>query len=334
MEERLKKYIKYIESRVNELSTVSEKNSQRGKNTVGSSIEKEKTDLLTQIGFFQHERLVHLIVTVLFAIMTIMAFVVVMIDVSLGALALLFLFTCLLIPYIRHYYILENGIQKLYKLFDRLEKIEESEIKVVAFTFDDGPLEYSLESSAMSILHTLKEYDQHATFFYVGDKINEENQKEIGYAKSIGCEIGNHGFSHRVLTELSKEEIEEEMKATEELLTRITGEPICSTRLPYLACNETVLKTIETPIISCSVDSRDWDEASTEKIIDAVLTAESNGQLDGAIVLMHETYYTTASAVQYLVPTLIKKGYRIVSVSELAVIKNVTLKPHHVYTRL
>ncbi len=334
MEERLKSYIKYIESRVNELTAISKNKSQGGTIPVSSLIEKEKTELLTQIGFFQHERLVHLIVTVLFAIMTIMAFVVVMTYVSLGALVLLLLFICLLIPYIRHYYILENGTQKLYKLYDSLVKMEEQEVKVVALTFDDGPLEFAKESSAMSILHTLKEHEQHATFFYVGEKINKENQKEIEYAKSIGCEIGNHGLSHREFTKLSKEEIGEELNTTNELLAKITGDSAYHTRLPYLSCNEMICKAIETPIISCSIDSRDWDGVSTEDIIDTILTAESNGELDGAIVLMHETYYTTASAVQYLVPLLIKKGYQLVTVSELAAIKKVTLKSHHVYTRL
>ena len=75
---------------------------------------------LVQIGFFQHERLIHLIVTVTFAILTIMSFVA-----SLGVgmpalLALTLLFVVLLIPYIMHYYTLENEVQKMYVQYDRI----------------------------------------------------------------------------------------------------------------------------------------------------------------------------------------------------------------------
>lgn len=75
---------------------------------------------LIQVSFFQHERLVHLIVTVTFAVlemlcicMTIMSF-----TPFLGILALLLL--VLLIPYVRHYYILENEVQKMYDQYDKL----------------------------------------------------------------------------------------------------------------------------------------------------------------------------------------------------------------------
>ena len=75
---------------------------------------------LVQIGFFQHERLIHLIVTVTFAILTLMSFVA-----SLGVgmpalLALTLLFVVLLIPYIMHYYTLENEVQKMYVQYDRI----------------------------------------------------------------------------------------------------------------------------------------------------------------------------------------------------------------------
>lgn len=77
---------------------------------------------LTQIAFFQHERLIHLIVTVLFAILT---FAVLFVDIfafSLGMSALLLLLLVLLVPYIMHYYRLENGVQKMYRQYDELQK--------------------------------------------------------------------------------------------------------------------------------------------------------------------------------------------------------------------
>ncbi len=84
-------------------------------------MEHEKAELLVQIGFFQHERLVHLIVTVLFALMTILVFLYTMLEFSVWAGVLLLLLLALLIPYIKHYYLLENGTQKLYQYYDKLE---------------------------------------------------------------------------------------------------------------------------------------------------------------------------------------------------------------------
>lgn len=77
---------------------------------------------LTQIGFFQHERLIHLIVTMTFALMTIMTLVGICMTGYMPLAALMVLLLVLLIPYIRHYYILENGTQTLYRYYDLLEK--------------------------------------------------------------------------------------------------------------------------------------------------------------------------------------------------------------------
>ena len=80
---------------------------------------------LTQIAFFQHERLVHLIVTVVFALLEMMSFLALQFAFSPELMALSLMILILLIPYIRHYYILENGVQKMYKQYDKMmEKIE------------------------------------------------------------------------------------------------------------------------------------------------------------------------------------------------------------------
>ena len=60
--------------------------------------EKFRQEYLVHLSFYQHERLVHLLVTILFAILTFI----------------------LLIPYIRHYYFLENSVQKMYDLYEKL----------------------------------------------------------------------------------------------------------------------------------------------------------------------------------------------------------------------
>ena len=79
---------------------------------------------LIKISFFQHERIVHLIVMVLFALMTLgtlIAFIFMQHD-SAALFILTILFIGLLIPYIRHYYFLENQTQELYKDYDELLK--------------------------------------------------------------------------------------------------------------------------------------------------------------------------------------------------------------------
>ena len=76
--------------------------------------------MLQQISFFQHERLVHLIVTMTFAIMAVLSMAAAVTTGSLPLLGLFSAFLVLLVPYIRHYFILENGVQKLYEYYDRI----------------------------------------------------------------------------------------------------------------------------------------------------------------------------------------------------------------------
>lgn len=75
---------------------------------------------LIQISFFQHERLIHLIVTVLFALLTFMALAIFFIAEYTPILALVLLLLVLLVPYIGHYYTLENEVQKMYAQYDAI----------------------------------------------------------------------------------------------------------------------------------------------------------------------------------------------------------------------
>ena len=82
---------------------------------------------LHQIAFFSHERLIHLIVTALFSILAVGSFFAFFFsamagEFQLGLLILFLLFFILLVPYIAHYYLLENGVQKMYRQYDELVK--------------------------------------------------------------------------------------------------------------------------------------------------------------------------------------------------------------------
>lgn len=206
--------------------------------------------------------------------------------------------------------------------------------KLVAFTFDDGPVAYAEDSTAMRILKTYENYGQQATFFYWGDHIKEECVPEMKFAQSIGCEAGNHTFTHCFLTEKTVEEIKEELAKTATAIEDALGVAPVLMRLPYLASNETVIDTVEYPMINCSVDSKDWSGISTEEIIKNIMDAEAAGELENAVVLMHEQYGTTAAAVEYLLPTLIEKGYRFVTVSELAKKNGIVLENHKIYGKM
>lgn len=86
--------------------------------------EEELTEMLarhmTEIQFFMHERLIHLIVTVLFALGTFMTIFTYLLTDNIGLIALGVLLIVLLAPYIKHYYLLENGVQKMYIQYDKL----------------------------------------------------------------------------------------------------------------------------------------------------------------------------------------------------------------------
>lgn len=86
----------------------------------GTDWEAVLQEHLTQVSFFQHERLIHLIVTVTFAILTMLALAIYCIAEYMPMLALIVLLLVLLIPYIGHYYTLENEVQKMYAQYDEI----------------------------------------------------------------------------------------------------------------------------------------------------------------------------------------------------------------------
>ena len=106
MEKRMKEYLAQIDSLL-EQPCLDDQNTE---------IERH----LIQISFFQHERLIHLIVTVVFALLEMMSFLACVFAFSPGLVLLTLLILVLLIPYIRHYYILENGVQKMYQQYDQM----------------------------------------------------------------------------------------------------------------------------------------------------------------------------------------------------------------------
>lgn len=108
MWKELKEFIAYMDNETSKELTEQEK-------------EKLNKELQTKIGYFQHERIVHLIVMFLVAVCTIIAMMSFVAFESIGVALLFVALMCLLVPYIVHYFHLENGVQKLYTYYDKVK---------------------------------------------------------------------------------------------------------------------------------------------------------------------------------------------------------------------
>ncbi len=197
---------------------------------------------------------------------------------------------------------------------------------MIAISFDDGTNPYGKR-----IIDALAKEDFRATFFYVGDWISDESQ--VKYAYSKGMEVANHTKSHPDLSKKSASEIRSEYDQCAAKLKNIIGtEPSKLLRLPYLAYNSTVQSTLnDVPLITCAIDTEDWNGASKDQIVNKVKQAMSNGSADGAIILCHETYATTAAAIEELAPYIKAQGWQIVTISEMFEAKGKQLKGGQIY---
>ncbi len=206
---------------------------------------------------------------------------------------------------------------------------------MVAISFDDGAVGSSPSSSSMRIINALAGSGFHSTFFYVGDWTNgSDDENEIKYAYSKGMEIANHTTTHPKLTEKSPQEIRYEYDTTQAKLKNIIGaDPSPLMRLPFLDCDSKVTSTLnDVALISCKIDTGDWNHATKDDIIAKVVNAMNDGSLRNSIVLCHETYDTTAEAMEYLAPYLKSQGWQIVTISEMFAVNGKQLQGGNVYT--
>lgn len=188
-----------------------------------------------------------------------------------------------------------------------LRKIDKNK-KMVALTYDDGPSIYTPR-----ILKTLKENNSVATFFVVGNRVPMYSDT-VKKAYGMGCEIGNHTYEHKILTRADAAGIREQVSKTNAAVKNITGTDPIVMRPPGGCVNDTVKSQTGMPMILWSIDTLDWRTRNAASTKTAVLDHVK----DGDIVLMHDLYEATANASTTIIPTLVERGYQLVTVSELA----------------
>ena len=187
----------------------------------------------------------------------------------------------------------------------------------IAFTFDDGPGEYTDE-----LLDCLEENNAHATFFMLGQNVGSW-ESTVQRMADIGCEIGSHSWDHPNLYDLSMDSVAKEFSDTDAALEKACGQKASVARAPYGNWSDDIISTVGKPFFTWSLDSMDWSYLDVNKNYDAVM----NGDLtDGSIILMHDIHEPSVQAAIKMIPELVQKGYKLMTVSELAAAKGVTLQ--------
>ena len=196
--------------------------------------------------------------------------------------------------------------------------------KYVALTFDDGPS----GRYTRHLLEGLREREVKATFLLCGYRIAQfpELTRRI-YEQ--GHEIGHHGYSHASMKTMSRRDIAREIQETEAILPE--GCQPVFLRPPGGEVSDGVFQVAQArqlAILRWSVDPRDWETRDALAVESAVL--ETVG--DGDIILLHDMTDSSVRAALEIIDRLKEQGFRFVTVSELAELRDVRLQPGKIYT--
>lgn len=184
----------------------------------------------------------------------------------------------------------------------------------IALTFDDGPH----PTYTKEILDLLDEYGVKATFFVVGQNVGyypELVKAEI----DAGHEVGNHTYSHANLRRESYDAVCREIGETERLVYEDTDFRTHLLRPPGGIYNQAVCDAAadyDYTLVLWSIDTRDWAHNPSDKIAKDILTNVRGGD----IILFHDYIAErspTVAALRKVIPELLSRGFRFVTVSEL-----------------
>lgn len=195
--------------------------------------------------------------------------------------------------------------------------------KYVALTFDDGPS----GRYTRHLLEGLRERDVKATFLLCGYRIAQYPELTQQLFRE-GHEIGYHGYSHSTMSTMSRRDIARELEDTAAVLPADCV-PLFL-RPPGGQTSDAVLqvaKARQLAILGWSVDPRDWATRDAMAVESAVL----GNVRDGDIILLHDMTDSSVQAALDIVDQLKSQGFRFVTVSELAALRDVTITPGHVY---
>lgn len=192
---------------------------------------------------------------------------------------------------------------------------------MIALTFDDGPGEYT-----ETLLDTVEKYNAHVTFFMVGQNV-EGHESTIQRMLKLGCELGNHTWDHpsQTLPNMDLDSVLQEFQKTDDALVKACGQAATVCRAPYGAVTDEQMSAVGKPFFMWSTDSLDWKLMDADADYNQIMNDSSLG--DGSIILMHDIHEPSVKcATEKLIPALIDQGYKLVTVSELAEAKDVTLQ--------
>lgn len=203
--------------------------------------------------------------------------------------------------------------------------------KLISFTFDDAPSRH-----LQDLLDVFASYNAlnpdcpaSATLFCNSNRFDNDSVSTLKKACALGFELGNHTHSHFDLTTLSEKELKTEIDKTDRILKKIDGRERHLLRAPFGKADEFVKTFAPAPLIDWTIDTLDWTGIEEENIFTQVYS----NLADGNIVLMHDGYEHTVSALKRLLPALKETGYQVVGVSELAKSHNCVLRRGNVYIR-
>lgn len=180
----------------------------------------------------------------------------------------------------------------------------------IALTFDDGPN----AQFTPFLLDGLKERGVKATFFLIGKNIEAGNNADIVKREwEEGHLVGNHTYNHVEITRVSNDTAYQEIKATNDLISEITGAPVEYMRPPFGLWQKKLEQRIHVLPVMWTVDPLDWATENEDEIVNKVVTEA--GEND--IILLHDCYDSSVDAALRIVDILMKKGYEFVTADEL-----------------
>lgn len=198
---------------------------------------------------------------------------------------------------------------------------------MIALTFDDGPSEETLR-----IVAELEKYNSRGTFCVVGSRL-DAYESVLRATVASGQEIANHTWNHRNLEEISADKARYQISSVNEAVYDMTGFTIRVLRPPYGANNKrvrSICAEMDMYVAHWKLDTQDWVSRNTSKVYKKIMREVENG----AIILCHDLYSTTADAVIQAIPELISEGYQLVTVTEMLSFHKDGIIPGTTYSRI